>query len=259
MPNPHEQIAARIVKRNRLTPVKLETSVYCEGEIIQAEQGILSFRNGHLVDGDSDPIKVADLGKRKPRAPGYLEMFVSSPEGDSIFRSKLVLGLYSIYSAQGKKSFFSDNAYKYGAPPVITMMAEFGRFIDGYPAVHIDRDNGIGETLVLINPYKRPILANIKSSDKRSLPRLRIPAESVKNVDLSHFLEPEENTWMGEIQLTANNRLITFSIKHDYSDPTLISDHEHLDPYRSDPTFLPMTLHMRRWLGGKLATVRGWL
>ena len=118
-------------------------------------------------------------------------------------------------------------------------------YIDAYPVIRIDKTRDLGETFVLINPYKRPILAQIVTHDGRSLPRTRISPESACNVDLSALLQGNETAWTGHVQLTANNRLIPFNIKHSFQDPTLISDHEHLDPYRSDPTYQPITLSMR--------------
>ena len=67
---------------------------------------------------------------------------------------------------------------------------------------------------------------------------LRVSAMSVRNVDLASLLLRDEDSWRGHIQLFANNRIITFNIKHSMMDPLIISDHEHLDPYRSDPTHM---------------------
>tara|TARA_Y100001934_G_C12115989_1_gene660818 strand:- start:593 stop:886 length:294 start_codon:yes stop_codon:yes gene_type:complete len=89
--------------------------------------------------------------------------------------------------------------------------------------------------------------------DGRQLPRIRVQPESALNVHLSDLLQEDEESWSGHIQVTANNRLVTFSLKHSMKDIAVISDHEHLDPYRSDPTHEPVTLAFRKWVGGLLA------
>ena len=96
-----------------------------------------------------------------------------------------------------------------------------------------------GDSLVLINPYNKPILCAVMTMDGRKLPRCRVPALSARYMHLENILENDETEWAGEIQLTANNRLITYDIKHALSDIRTISDHEHLDPFRGDPTHLP--------------------
>jgi len=79
---------------------------------------------------------------------------------------------------------------------------------------------------------------------------------SVRRVDLAQLLEVGEWRWRGRLQLTANNRLITFDVKHSFADPTLITDHEHLDPFRADPTHLPLT-RLLRARAGRPQTGRG--
>ena len=121
---------------------------------------------------------------------------------------------------------------------------------------HIDRDRDYGESLALINPYKKAVLAKVHTADGRTIPRLRVPPMSVRRVDLGQLLEAGERRWRGRLQLTANNRLITFDVKHSFADPTLITDHEHLDPFRADPTHLPLTRLLRMRAGDAVSRGR---
>lgn len=225
--------------------------VYCEMKVIhegsvEFERKIpLEYKGGILVSQEPEPIFWPDAGSRWQNSPGFLELSFVTENDAPIFITNRVAGFYTIYSKQGKKSFFSDNAYKYGSPPVIAQIAEFGAFVDGHPLIHLDRKRDLGETITLINPYKRPILATFKTQDGRTLPRTRIPASSARNIRLSQLLRDDEDSWIGQIQLTANNRVITYNIKHSLVDPTVISDHEHLDPFRSDPTHQPATVAWR--------------
>ena len=89
--------------------------------------------------------------------------------------------------------------------------------------------------------------------DGRHLPRLRIPALSARYLHLVNILQEKESAWVGEIQLTANNRLITFDVKHALSDIRTISDHEHLDPFRGEPTHMPLFQWCRSSVGNFLS------
>ena len=225
--------------------VKCEMKVFHEGTV-EFERGIpLEYQSGELISEEPPPIIWPDAGSRWQDKPGFLELsFVTENDAPDFITNRVAV-FYTIYSKPGKKSFFSDNAYKYGSPPVIAQIAEFGAFVDGHPLIHLDRKKDLGETITLINPYARPILATIKTQDGRVLPRTRIPASSARNIQLSQLLRDDEDSWIGQVQLTANNRIITYNIKHSLADPTVISDHEHLDPFRSDVTHQPATIAWR--------------
>ncbi|MGE0095637.1 MAG: hypothetical protein AB7M05_18100 [Alphaproteobacteria bacterium] len=207
----------------------------------------VEFADG-LVLGQ--PLKPFVWHDKSPQwAGGYLEIAITARGGARIFDDKRPVSFYAIYSKPGRKSFFSDNAYKFGAPPVIEQIARYGRYVDNYPIVHLDRTRDLGETITFINPYRKALLASIQSFDGRKLDRLRVAAMSVRNVPLAPLLRPEESAWFGQIQITATNRVITYDVKHSLADPAIISDHEHLDPFRGEPTHLPLTRLIRRSVG----------
>lgn len=160
------------------------------------------------------------------------------------FADRLPVVGYSLAWKRDRKVVMSNPAYKYGSPQIIEMVSTFGSFVEGFPAVRIDRRRDIGQSIVMINPYLRPIVVDVVASDGRPLPRMRVPPRSVRYYNLDVLLRPGEDTWLGQIQLTASNRLINYMGKHALSDTSIVSDLEHLDPYRSDPTHLPLT---QRW------------
>ena len=246
-----DQIADRLVASD--TSVECAVCVVREGSQVYEETRLLVFENGKLVSGVPAPFFLPDAADQGVQFPAYAELSINSLRGDAVFSHKSVISLYTIYTKAGKKTFYSDNAYKYGAPPIITQMAAFGQYVDGHPLIHLDRQRDLGETIVLINPYKKKVLANVKTQDGRLLPRLRIPPMSARNVRLGSLMRDDEDSWIGQIQLSATNRLIPFIIKHSLQDPLLISDHEHFDPYRSDPTHFPAT-QLFRIGAGRLAT-----
>ena len=54
---------------------------------------------------------------------------------------------------------------------------------------------------------------------------------------MEYFARLKSNEiWKGHIQIYATNRLITFNYKHKLNDNSIISDFEHLDPYRLENT-----------------------
>lgn len=231
--------------------------VYHEGRVVSENEQEIRLQPKGADVPPLDPIVWRDASESWGEHSGFLELGFRAADESDIFASKSVLGFYAVYSRPGKKSFFSDNAYKYGSPPIISQIATFGKFIDGYPVVHLDRDRDLGETIVLINPYQRPVLARMLTQDGRSISRIKIPPLSARNARLIEFLQPHERSWLGQIQLTASNRLVTYNIKHSLRDPTLISDHEHLDPFRADPTHLPMFQAFRQRVGKFLKVRRG--
>jgi hypothetical protein len=255
---PYELIGSRLHSQFLTATVIVAALAYRDGHVIYDRTYELNYQKGQLVGVPPDPFFILDQSEDGATEPGYVELSMTSGNNDPVFASKRVFGMYTIYSKTGKKSFLSDNSYKYGSPPVIAQIAKFGKFIDSYPVIHLDRFRNLGETLVLINPYKRPVLAKVSTFDARELPRIKIPAEAARNISLSILLNAGERDWAGHIQVTASNRLVTFSIKHSLDDITIISDHEHLDPYRSDPTHEAATLALRKWAARTLEKIGVW-
>ena len=90
--------------------------------------------------------------------------------------------------------------------------------------------------MMFINPYKKKIACKIIDEDQNSI-NIVIPSESVRELNLEYFARLKSNDiWKGHIQIYATNRLITFNYKHKLDDNNLISDFEHLDPYRLENT-----------------------
>ena len=250
---PVEEIAARLDPKVETAKVLVRGQAYRAGKLFYDQSYELEFNFGKLRGEFVNPFVIEDGMPAGQTEPAYLELMFETVGDEPVFTSKRAFSGYTIYSKPGKKSFLSDNSYKYGSPPVIGQMAKFGKYVDANPVIHLDREMDLGESLFFINPYRRPILAKIATMDGRHLPRLRVQPESALNVYLSDLLEDGEASWSGHLQVTANNRLVTFSIKHSMKNIAVISDHEHLDPYRSDPTHEPATLAFRKWVGSMLA------
>jgi len=173
--------------------------------------------------------------------PSYLEFEVISKKKKLIFKDNYGLSFYSIFSSKNKKTFFSDNAFKTGAPNVIFQISKIKKFVDTYSAIDIDIDKSLGETMFFINPYKKKVLCKIIDEEKNFI-ELIIPPESCREQKMDHFARIKNvKKWKGHIQIFATNRLITFNYKHDLNDNKSISDFEHLDPYRLEDTTVSLS------------------
>tara|TARA_B100000787_G_C16165609_1_gene283698 strand:- start:8 stop:814 length:807 start_codon:yes stop_codon:yes gene_type:complete len=180
---------------------------------------------------------------------GYAELTFVEKNHQPIFNSRTVMSFYTSYYHENKKSFLSDNAYKFGSPTTILQMAKIKKYIDTYPTVEIDKEKDLDETLVFINPYKRIIKAKIFTADARKIENIKISPFSVKEILLSELLMSEETKWSGHMQLTASNRIVTFNFKHSFKNKKIISDYEHLDPFRGEETYMPLTRSLRNKIG----------
>jgi hypothetical protein len=233
------------------------TMVRHEGEVVELREEEIGLSGGAIVGGENRPFHWVGTERRDWQQPGYLEIAYRTADDTPRFPSNQPLTPYAVYTAPERKSFFTDNAQKFSNPAIIAQIARYGQYMDTYPVVLVDRERDYGESLILINPYKKTVVARIAGHDDRALERVRVPAESARRVDLSALLREGETAWRGRIQLTANNRLVTYNVKHSLADPTVISDHEHLDPFRADPTHFPATQQLRIRAGALLGRLHG--
>jgi hypothetical protein len=66
-------------------------------------------------------------------------------------------------------------------------------------------------------------------------------------------MKDSEAKWRGRIQLESKNRVVAFNVKHRWGDRATISDHEHFDPFRADPTHMALSLKARFMVGRYLS------
>jgi hypothetical protein len=244
-----DQIARRLA--NRTGKLTWDIRVYHEGVMVDQRVTTLEFTPDR-TPADSELQYVWRGSQFDGRGrPGFVESAFKLADDNSHFVTKAPMGNYALYSAKGRPSYRADGDYKFGSPPVISTVGMYGRVIDGYPTVRLDREHGYGESLACINPYGRPINVAVRTHDGRELPRQRITPLSGLFISLEPVLKAEEARWTGRVQITANNRLVLYHVRHKFGDPTNITDHEHLDPYRADPTHLPAT----RWLRQKIGSI----
>lgn len=221
-----------------------------EGEQLEETTRLLKFRNGKISGGDLTPfIREASSDLLSVDKPGYFENSLAIASGEPLFKDRKPLSFYTCYSAENRKSFLSDHAYKVASPPTIDQVAQYGAYTDNYSATWIDKSKDMDESIVLINSYDMPLVVTLKTSDGRTLPRKSVPSGSARLIRLRDLLQDGEESWQGRVQITATNRVITYDMRHSYADPSNISDYEHLDPFRADPTHLPAFQNLRFKVG----------
>ena len=251
LPIPWAQIGAQM--RGGSGTVELNICAIRNGEILEERVRTASFEDGVIVGDAPAPEALEAFSDDPHQDPGFIECAVRAVDREPLFTEKNPLNFYSIYAAPGQKSYFSDNAWKMAAPPVIQQIAEYGRFADAYPAISIDRDRDLGMSVILINPYMKDLICRLFSHDGRKPLRTRVPLMSARRVDLETLLEETERKWRGQIQLTANNRVVTYIQWHSLRNPAAVSDQEHLDVYRGEDTHIPATLQLRRKVGALIS------
>ena len=220
------------------------------GRVVAEGSDPIEFRGAKAVSGPAEHV-VWRAREDWPAAGGLLEFGIRAIDDTPLFTARRLPSFYNVYSGPGRKSFLLCHAWKFGSPQVISQIARFGQYVDAYPVIHIDRARDLGDSLVLINPYRKAILARILTQDRADLPRIRIDPMSVVTVSLADLIAPAGGEWMGQIQLTANNRLVTYIVKHSLANPAAISTVEHLDPFRADPTHFPWFRSLRLWWGDR--------
>jgi hypothetical protein len=235
--------------------IALTWRAWRSGNCLMERVDRLHYERGRLINPDPGPLlwhpqTDGDLDG------GYLEFAAETVDHTPDFTGSEVPTQYAAYFAPGRKNFFTCVQYKFGEPRVIAQIATFGRYVDGYPVVRLNRRKGLGESIAFVNPYKMPILTEVRTSDGRTLPRVRIPALSAKRISLDGILRPDENAWCGSIQITGTNRVIAYTLKHEFADPSNLTKAEHMDPFRADPTHMPAFRALRLHIGNRIRDVR---
>lgn len=234
--------------------ILMTTRVVHEGEVVEEVTTPLHFRDGMLES--PEPVTYVWSGSRLSSSdhPAFIEVSYRCEAGQALFQRKMPRSFYLTYSRSGQKSFLMDASIKYANPRIISQIERFSKYVDTYPIVHIDRMRDQGESLYFLNPYSKPVVADIVGNDGRKMPRFRIPAAAVRRLDLSPLLREGETAWRGGIQITASNRIIVLDCKHSIASPCVIYDCEHMEPFRAEPTHLPAFQQLRLGIGRVLAS-----
>ena len=251
-----------------IIPTKLVTNLLLQEEKCKINFNFKVYGNGKLID-EQNILKTLSKNEECPNihfkttinknnfnCHCYCELYIHSPEKIAIFSERKTISYYPFCHDKNKKTFFSDTSYKYGSPSIIFGMAHFKKYVETYSVFHINKERDLGESLLFTNPYDKKILVRFKTSDNREIKPLIINPKHATDLDLKCILNDDEDEWKGHIQLLASNRVGMFNFKHSFQDPTLVSDLEHLDPYRAEQTHLRFFQILRNQLVNKINLIK---
>ena len=243
---PINQIISRLDESIFETEIVIKCNLINDGCSILKKEKIILINN-KLNQSNSENFFFENIETFEN--PSYVEIDIISKDKKIIFKDNFGISFYSIFSYKNKKTFLSDNAFKTGSPNVIYQISKIKRFVDTYSAINIDFKNLLGESMMFINPYKKKIACKVFDEDQ-NFKDIVVPSESVRELNLEYFARLKSNEiWKGHIQIYATNRLITFNYKHKLNDNSIISDFEHLDPYRLENTTYSLSELARIKLG----------
>jgi len=232
---------AELIKRLRDARATLRHTVriYHEGAIVDERVQILDIRDGALANSVVERYSWTAVGAMWGDIPGFLEEDVRVVDGAQLFASKHNRPTYVAHWSPCRKGYLINLSPKFADPRAIDQIAEFNRFVDTCSTVWVDQERDYGESFIFVNPFTQPIVVKIQAEDGRTIRGTKIPPLSGRRVGLDRLLRGNERSWQGQVQITASNRLLISNCKHSFSDPSDVTDLEHLDPYRTDPTHLP--------------------
>ncbi len=275
----HERVLVDTIAEQINVPeadLLIERRFFADGEEVQRHAARVLWRDG-VWSGD-DPAfdfdSIDDGRWKEGSSVGFMETHVgldapnavlNAPRYDSVPTAKRLAGFagtflppsYKVYHGADRKTFFSDNSLKYGNTVVIYQIDSFGktpdyRWVEGYPLSCIDRSADIGESVVLINPWKLAATVRIDIPDLDESHKIRVDSLHARRVAIADLIKGHE-TWVGQIFVSGPRRLITMFAKHSLTEPCQITTIEHSDPYRGEPTHLPVSQMLRRRVGSLLS------
>lgn len=179
----------------------------------------------------------------------YIETQVNLLNGQGLTSGSLP-SFYANYISNTKKNFISCGNEKYGNTRVIMQMKEFGKWIDGYPAINVNYNINTSYSLVIINPYKASNSFTLEVNSLKIKKNFKVPALSIKTINF--FDVVKKKIWMGQFYVFGKRRLIIYIVNHAFDNFNIISTIEHSDPFRAEHTYQPRLQYLRSKIHEKL-------
>lgn len=194
---------------------------------------IRQYADGECLDEDSWSVEVADnvvadpLMRRQLAGDrlGYVEIHI---EADApAFRKILSPPGYALLRTPSGSAVIVVADQKYANPRVIDEIRGTGKFCMVHTAAFVDPQAGLGNSLLLINPYEQALTARIHGEEGRKMSQ-RVASRSSVLVSLEAVLPP--GRW-GSYMVTGNNRVVTYDLRHAYGRPSALTSMDHLDVF----------------------------
>jgi len=154
---------------------------------------------------------------------GYVEVGIVADR--PAFTKVMTVQGYGLFVQPGRGSMTFGSDLKFARGPIIEQIARFGMFCMQHTASYVNRSRNIGNSLLLINPYRQPIVARLASSSGRDL-RQRVDSHCAVLVPVTKLVE--DGKWE-TVMITANNRTTVFDVRHAYDDPNCLNNIDHID------------------------------
>jgi hypothetical protein len=221
---------------------KLEITfiVYMNGRETSSEALTFEFENSKTTAKSFvREFKLANLG--------LLEIHCNADA--PIFKKIIPEPGYGILKRPNGSSISINRDMKYAHTRVIEQMRHHNRFCMLHSAALSDGERGIGNSILLGNPYDQPLVTRLRTQEGKLVSEKLLP-HSVKMIDLHEVVvsgSPQT------IMITANNRVLTFDVKHYFGDQARVNSVDHLDPYSGFKTHRAVDLlSMPRFLISRL-------
>jgi hypothetical protein len=193
-------------------------TTYCDGNVISEEFTSVKVNNGKST---IEPV----WKSFSTPSLGFVEITFGTTK--PLFKKIIPEPGYSVLKTINNKVLTINSDMKYANPRIIQQIQQYSRFCMLHSSVYVDSNIGAGNSLMLINPYEQLIVVKIYSSKENKISR-KIKPKSTCMVNLAELVDDGE---ISTIMLTANNRIITYDVRHSYHDQLDINNIDHLDPF----------------------------
>ena len=226
---PLERIAQIII--GNYIKIEVTREVIFEGKLHNKSTEVLEYDNGIWKNE-----KVRDFNWKSPnneRKFCFIETHINIIEGKGL-KTHFIPSFYVQYLSTTYKSFLSCGNYKYGDPRLIYQIEEFEKWIDGYPAINIDRKLNTTYSVVIVNPYNGNTNLLIEIPDLQIQKQIKVKGNSTETLFLDKLICKDQ--WTGQIFIHGERRCINYLVNHELDNINNIITIEHTDPYRAEPS-----------------------
>jgi hypothetical protein len=245
---PLELISNSIIGESCILEVNRE--IICDGKSIFIDKKTLEYFSSTWVNLDGESLtwqnnEYDDLC--------YLETTINIIDG--AVTDQHLPGYYVFYTNPSFKSYLSCGSYKYGNPRVILQIAEFRKWLDGYPCININREIDTTYSVIIINPYNRVSNIEIECPSLDIYKNIKVRAKAIERIDFANIIDLD--IWSGQVYVYGSQRAIIYFVNHKISSFNNISTIEHPDPFRAERTKQPRLQKYRNSIHRFLKKVRG--
>ena len=126
-----------VIIKGENAKLEIIRKVIADGNILLEKKIYLTFFKNKWVNNNSALFRW--IAPKDFIKPCYIETQMNLLEGKGLLSCSLP-PFYVSYISNASKNYISCGNEKYGNPRVIMQMREFGKWVDGYPAINIEQN-----------------------------------------------------------------------------------------------------------------------